>query len=180
MKEIWKDIKDYEGLYQVTNLGRVKRLCRIVYRGNNKGKIVVKEKILTPTCGSKEYLHVTLFKDKKRRIFNVHRLVAEAFIPNPLKLPQVNHIKEFEKKNNCVDNLEWVTCKENINYGTALKRGLEKRCKKILQYSISGEFIKEWNSATECGKNGFVQTAVSSCCRGKLKHHHGYVWKYNE
>ena len=112
MEEIWKDIKGYEGLYQVSNLGRVKS-----FNYMNTGK----EKIKTPTLQKKYtmkqggYLQTTLYKNNKSKTVLVHRLVAEAFIPNPDNLPQVNH-KDYNKTNNCVENLEWCSAKYNSNH----------------------------------------------------------------
>ena len=122
-KEIWKPIKGYEGLYEVSNLGRVKSLERICKGGHNSIR-VVKEKILKQCyCGrDRDYLNVKLCKNSKSKTIQVHRLVATTFIPNPLNLPQVNHKKEFEKWNNSVDNLEWCTAKYNCNYGTHIER----------------------------------------------------------
>lgn len=109
MEEIWKPIKGYENLYQVSNLGNVKSLK------------TEKNLYYTKSGKSKKYLRVGLFKNKKRTMFSIHRLVAETFIPNPNNLEQVNH-KDEKPNNNCVNNLEWVSCKENINYGTKIIR----------------------------------------------------------
>ena len=114
--EEWKDIKGFEGLYQVSNLGRIKRLPKIIINNgllNKSKKFVCKEIIIKNAVISKGYLGVTLTKDKKRFSKKVHRLVAEAFIPNPDMKPQINHI-DCNKKNNSVDNLEWVTSRENV------------------------------------------------------------------
>jgi len=116
MKEIWKDIKNYEGLYQVSNLGNVKVLDRIVnsaIKNNNKVKRLGKT---LKQYNKQGYMQVVLTYNKIRKYCNVHRLVAEAFIPNPNNLPQVNHIDE-NPLNNRVDNLEWCTAKYNCNYG---------------------------------------------------------------
>lgn len=106
--EIWKDIKDYEGLYQVSNLGRVRNI-----RHN-------KNKILKPIY-HKKYYQITLSKNNIRVQYRIHRLVATAFIPNPENLPEVNH-KDENKVNNCVSNLEWCDSKYNNNYNNKGKR----------------------------------------------------------
>lgn len=115
-KEIWKDIQGYEGLYQVSNLGNVK---------NKIQPYLKQEKIYKKFSNSNGYLFVGLRKDKKRKFKYIHRLVAEAFIPNPNNLPQINH-KDENKQNNCVNNLEWCTNKYNQNYGTIKERKKEK------------------------------------------------------
>jgi len=114
-QEIWKDIKDYEGIYQVSNLGKVKSLDRIDSGGRFRPEKILKQN------NNKGYLKVTLCKNKSVKYPNVHRLVALAFIPNPDNKLQVNH-KDENKKNNCVDNLDWVTAKENANYGTRIDK----------------------------------------------------------
>ena len=160
-KEIWKPIKGYEGLYMVSNWGRVKSIK------------FGKERILKPVTNSSGYLLVGLYKNNIEKKYSVHRLVAEAFIPNPYNLPQLNH-RDENKLNNNVDNLEWCTNEYNINYGTRT----ERYSKPVLQYTLDGEFVGEWPSARECGRNGFNQGSVSACCRGELKTHKGYIWKY--
>lgn len=116
--EEWKDIKGYEGLYQVSNLGRVRSLSRYV---KHRTIYILKGKLLKQRTRGKGYLAVTLCKNSKLKHYYVHRLVAEAFIPNPNNLPQVNH-KDENKSNNCVDNLEWCDDKYNTNYGTRNER----------------------------------------------------------
>ena len=110
--EIWKDVQGYEGLYQVSNLGRVKSLGRFVDK--LKCHYWQEEKILKPRKNHYGYLRFNLYKDGKTKTFSVHRLVAVAFIPNPENKPQIDHINA-DKTNNTVNNLRWVTCKENIN-----------------------------------------------------------------
>ena len=116
-KRVWKDIEGYEGLYQVSNDGKVRSLN---YRQTGQKK---KMKLLKNSRG---YMRVDLCKNGKVKTFKVHRLVAQTFIPNPQNKPQVNHIDE-NKANNCMWNLEWTTAKENINHGTAIERATEKR-----------------------------------------------------
>ena len=113
MKEIWKDIKGFEGIYQISNLGSVKSL----YGWNGK-EYYKRNLILKPHNNGRDYLTVCLsnFKTKsKLRHAYIHRLVAEAFIPNPLNLKQINHL-DFDKTNNCITNLEWCTQQENLNH----------------------------------------------------------------
>ena len=108
MQEIWKDINEYEGKYQISNLGRVKSLN---YARRKQ------ERILKPGIQKKTgYISVTLLKERKKKTKTIHRLVAETFIPNPENLHQINH-KDENKQNNCVDNLEWCSAKYNSNYG---------------------------------------------------------------
>lgn len=183
MEEIWRDVVGYEGLYQVSNFGNVKSLFRY-------------KKQLRPHISSK-YQRVQLFKNKTGKTFLIHRLVSIAFIPNPNKLPCVNHIDE-NKLNNCVKNLEWMSIQENNTYGTRLERmaksiDYSKRkinnanqikavSKPILQYSINGDFIKEWSSASEfCRANkGTVISSVRRCCAGERKTAHGFIFKEKE
>ncbi len=172
LNEIWKPIKGYEGLYEVSNLGRVKSLV------NNKGQY--REKILTPIIG-KGYYRVRLFKNKQNKLYSVHRLVAEAFLDNPNNLPCINH-KDENKLNNIVTNLEYCTYSYNSNYGTSIQRRIEKQSKKVYQYTLDGEFVREWKSTMECGRNGYSQQAISSCCRKELyRHtHKGFRWSYKK
>lgn len=135
LNEIWKDIKGYEGLYQVSNFGRVRCLERLTK--NKWGNYYRKSIILKPLVLSKGYLGVRLYDSNKNvRTLRIHRLVAEAFISNPYNYPQVNH-KDEDKTNNCVVNLEWCTCEYNNNYGTRNQRisycFFNKRNKKKVQ-----------------------------------------------
>ena len=119
MKEVWKPIKGYEGLYEVSNLGRVKSLPKKRINGTNF--YIQKERILKPQLKTNRYLGVGLIKNKIHKNFLIHRLVAKAFIDNPYNLPQINHI-DCNKLNNNADNLEWCTQKQNLEH--AFKNGL--------------------------------------------------------
>ena len=168
MDEIWRDIDGYKGLYQISNKGRVKSL----YKGS--------ERILKPGWMTGGYLYVVLCKNRIKQKRKIHRLVAQAFIPNPDNKPQVNH-KDENKKNNCADNLEWATAKENSNYGSRNERSGYSRSKPILQYSKSGEFIRDWQGASEVERVlGINNSHIIECCKGKLKSSGGFVWKYKE
>jgi len=168
--EVWKDIEGFEGKYQVSNLGRVKSL------NYNHTK---KEKTIKGIVNSRGYVHIGLMKDKKNKTFNVHVLVAKAFIPNPNNYPIINHKDEI-KTNNKAENLEWCTQKYNVNYGTRIERIQKTRGKKVYQYSLERIFIKKWDSIAECGRNGFDSTSVSERCRGLKKNNifKGYIWSY--
>lgn len=170
--EIWKDIEGYEGLYQVSTHGRVRSLGNGKY---NNSKV----RLLKPSINTWGYLQVCLCKNGKTKKYLVHRLVAEAFLPNWFDDPQVNHIDE-DKTNNHIDNLEWCDCKYNINYGTHNERMTESKSKPILQLTKTGKLIREWTSIREAGRNNFNPGHIVSCCNGKLKHHKGYIWKYKE
>ena len=181
IKEYWKPVVGYEGLYMVSNCGRVKSFDRWV-KGRNGSVRFIKGRILKPTTNLYGYLFVKLCKDGKVKPFTVHRLVAEAFLPNPDNLPCVNH-KDENKQNNNVSNLEWCSAQYNNTYGTRIERVAEKTTngklsKPVLQYTLNGEFVREWESIAECDRNGYNQGNVYACCQGKQKTHKGYIWKY--
>ena len=180
MREEWKDIEGYEGLYQVSNMGRVRSLDRIiVYKDgrvwNCKGRILKNVK------GKNGYLYVNLSKvGNVGKPQNIHRLVAIAFIPNPDNLPQVNH-KDEDKTNNTVDNLEWCTAKYNCNYGTAKERQKSKVSKQIMGINKINGYIITFQSAKEAErKTGINCSHISSCCKGRKKYKSagGYIWMY--
>ena len=205
MEEIWKDIKDFEGLYQVSNLGRVKSLKRVVVRNNNR-PLLVEEKILKPHILKKgKYLRISLRNNGIRKMYLVHRLVSEAFIPNPNNYQQVNH-KDENTLNNCVSNLEYCDVLYNNNYGTRNKRISEKhkgvlfseehkkklskaltnrsdKSKPVLQIDKNtNEVIAVFPSAAEAGRQlGFKTNGhISECCKGKYKQAYGYIWRYKD
>lgn len=175
MREIWKDIKDYEGLYQISNYGSVKSLNH--YASNGIKNILYKGKILKQNKHKKTgYMMVTLCKNNKHKTIMIHRLVAEAFIKNPYNYPCVNH-KDENKTNNNVDNLEWCTHKYNNNYGNNTK----KLCKCVLQYDLQGNFIKEYYGANEASRHtGISCTNICKCCRGERRKTKGFIFKYKE
>ena len=171
--EEWKDIKDYEGKFQVSSYGNIRNI-------NYYGTGIIK--IVNQRPNENGYMVVSLSKNKKTKPCKVHRLVAETFLPNPENLPEVNH-KDENKTNNRVENLEWKTHRGNCNHGTRNERIFEKttngKCsKKVLQFSKSGEFIREWPSVMECSRNGYDFRNVSACCLGKRKTAYGFKWEY--
>lgn len=168
--EIWKDIVGYEGYYQVSNMGRVKRLA-----GSPK---CVTDRILKPAEQSKgSYLFVQLQKDGAKKQERIHRLVMKTFCPcDDMDNLQVNH-KDENPQNNCLDNLEWCTVKENINYGNRAKKYGESRGKKV-KCVETGEIYCSTREAER--QTGFNHTHISDACRGKLKTYKGYHWEYIE
>lgn len=177
-QEIWKDIEEYEGIYQVSSIGRVKSLPRI--RKNAKGYYLTKEKILSQNKTRNGYYLVYLCKNNMKKAFSVHRLVAIAFIPNPHCLEEINH-KDENKTNNFVDNLEWCDHKYNSSYGNRAKKIREtlinkNHCgKEVLQYTIFGEFVCKFNSYAEAERVTGAKN-IHACANGKVRHSGGYVW----
>ena len=189
MNEIWKtavyDGEIYEGLYKVSNLGRILSLN---YRNTGKAEL------MNPSDNGDGYLQVNLWKNGEYKKCKVHRLIAETFLPNPEGKPCVNHKIEGEKgkKINMVifntdssvnkekSTIEWATYEENNNYATRNERAAKALSKRVLQLSLSGDLIREWPSTQECGRNGFNQGAVWSCCNGKKPHYKGFIWMYAE
>lgn len=167
MIEIWKDIVGYEGLYQVSNLGRVKSSFRY-------------KKILKQFEDNKDYLRVTLYKNNKSKSIKVHKLVAEAFIPNPNNYNCVNH-KDENKTNNNVENLEFCSFYYNLMYGTRVQRIAEKNNKPILQFDLEGNFIKEFESITQASKelNNSLNN-ISQCCLGRSRTSKGYIFRFKD
>lgn len=191
MQEIWKDIKEYEGLYQISNLGNL-----ISIKHNRIKPIIVK------TQKSQRYLRVNLWKKGEYKTFSIHRLVAEAFLPNPNKFPVVNH-KDGNKLNNKANNLEWCTQSHNVK--ESYKLGLQKiftppmrenyipwnkgkkmstnyinknySTKKVNQYTMNNDFIKCWNSIAQAEKELGI-THISMCCKDKRKSAGNYIWRY--
>lgn len=167
--EEWKDIKGYEGLYKVSNLGKIKTLKRRR----------VKEKIMKPE-NDKGYYRVSLSKNGKRKHYFIHMLVAKHFVPNYYNLPEINH-KDENSFNNCYDNLEWCTHSYNLSYGTRNKKVVEKLRKQINQYSIDGKFIATHYSIQDASRNLKIHAGpICKCCKGKQRTAYGYVWKYVE
>ena len=163
MAVVWKDIKGYEGLYKISNHGGVWSQYR--------------QKLLREIKNTTGYCKVGLTKNKKQKIFSVHRLVAINFVDNPLGKPCVNHIDE-NKTNNHYSNLEWCTHKENSNWGSAIERRKTKRSKQIVGINIENGEIIYFPSINEAGRNGYHISSICLCVNGKRSIHKGYKWFY--
>lgn len=185
--EIWKDIEGYEGLYQISTLGRVKSLERLILRNNGRFQ-KIKERILKPSLDRKGYYFVVLKKDCKSLNHRIHRLIAQAFIPNPENKPCVDHI-DTNTKNNNINNLRWCTHKENMNNTITKEKQIKimtgkcgekhPRARKINQYTKNGILLKEWGSIADITRDlNLHQSSISNCCGGKYKSVGGYIWKY--
>ena len=168
-KETWKDIPNYEGIYQASNLGQVKSLKR---------PYGLKEKILKPQITSIGYYQVGLWKQSIVKRYLVHRLVWEAFNGTIPENMQVNHINEI-KTDNRLSNLNLMTAKENSNWGTRNERRAKSKSKPVLQFTLEDVFVKEYPSLIQAYREtGFSFQNISKCCKGKRKTAHGFKWKY--
>lgn len=183
--EVWKDVVGYEGLYRVSNLGRVKSLERKDSIGRK-----VKERIMSQTKSPQDYPMINICKNSKEDIFPVHRLVSIAFLENIDNKPQVNH-KDGNRSNNNIDNLEWVSCSENIKHAfrelgrtpshTGMFGKLHHNARAVVQLSMDGVFIARYDAQHEAYRiTGISQGNIGACCRGERKSTGGYKWKYEK
>ena len=183
-KEIWKAVDGYEDYYEVSSFGRVRSVDRMETLSNGV-KRLRKWSMLKIRKNKNGYLQIQLWKSGEGKTVNIHRLVAEAFIPNPDNLSEVNH-KDEDKTNNHVENLEWCDSKYNKNYGTAIQRAAEKHkilfSKPVLQIDLeANQIIAEYPSAIEAGRQlKLNQGSISACCNGKRKTAGCFKWEYKK
>ncbi len=173
--EEWRDIPNYEGIYKISNFGRVKKLRKLKYIS----PIILKARF-TPTG----YQILNIYKNGIVENFRLHRILAEIFIPNPLNKPQLNHINGI-KHDNRIINLEWCTISENVqhSYDMGLNKrrfsSENKRSRRVIQMSLSGENIREWNSIRDAAIGiKFYASGIGVACRGKAKTANGFKWKF--
>ena len=175
--EVWKDVVGYEGLYQVSDRGNVYSVERLNSRGYKIGG-----RIMKPNYRRDGYLTVDLHSNGKRRTKKIHRLVAEAFIPNPNNLPEVNHMDE-NKTNNELSNLEWCTRKHNNNHGTIIERSAQARSKKVRAVNVETGEVLTFSSVSEAGRKGYSCGNVSQASRGIYyggNLYRGHKWSYEK
>ena len=184
LEEVWKDIENYPN-YQISNLGRVKSKER--YTKQRNGMNLRKEKLLTPQKDHKGYLYVRLYNENGWKYFKIHRLVADAFIPNVNNKPTIDHINRKKDDNN-VHNLRWADYIEQQNNKDKTKsienmriigkKPYKNRAKKVKQYDLENNFIKEWISSREASHALKIsETAISNCVNGISKKAGRYIWK---
>lgn len=195
MIEIWKPVLGYEGYYIVSNIGRIASVNRYV-KNKAGGMTLIKGQMLKPQTSLKGYKTITLHKRCKPKTFQIHRLVAVAFIENPLNLPQVNH-KDTDKSNNTVSNLEWITNYDNMQHAIrnncfgeftdaqlySVKKNLEKavskRKKKVVQMTFTGEIIATHDSVADAQRKTKINNSkICMCCKHKRITAGGYRWEY--
>lgn len=193
MKEIWKNISNYNDKYQISNYGRIKSVDSVYMIPNQYKKMhkhIYRGKILKTSIDNNGYANIRLRKNGKTKCFLIHRLVAKAFIPNPNNYPVINHING-NKLDNKVENLEWCTQSHNVK--EAYKLGLQKtshnvfqkghiphNITKINQYDLQGNYIKTYNSILEATLlfTNKHSSNISQCLNGKINTAYGYIWRY--
>lgn len=189
-QEIWKEIEGFEGIYEISNFGKIRSVDRAITYVN--GRVHVQHGVIRKAqIATNGYEIIDLSKNHVRKKFLVHRLVAIAFIPNPNNLPEVNHIDE-NKLHNYAENLEWCGIKENRNFGTRNIRARDskdyarigrinqlKQGRKIAQIDSNGEIVRIFPSIREAERvTGYFRQAISGCCNGLYKQAYGYRWKF--
>ena len=176
MREIWKDIKGYEGLYQVSNYGRVKSFnCEVNCYPN--AKRIIKGRIRKAPIDKDGYYRIGLSKVHKQKHYYVHRLVAEAFLPNPNNYKSINH-KDENKKNKRADNLEWCTIRYNNLYNNKIDKLTKSKYKKVIQYDVDMQLIAVYESIKQASsETGIKRAVIARACRG-IKTKCGYNWRF--
>jgi hypothetical protein len=183
MKEIWKNIEGFEGRYEVSNYGRVRSMPRTIQKLNrwgNKSEFQHTGKIMSPKVDKDGYLHIGLYRGNTIKHYRVHRLVAEAFIPNPNNKPQVNH-KDENPANNHVSNLDWCTILENARYGTGNQRRGISNGKPVDCFQLDGTYVCQFVSTAEAARQlGLNQSDITRVCTGARgrKQTGGYKFEY--
>lgn len=172
-KEIWKPIEGYEGIYEISNLGRVKSLARLDTIGRR-----IRERIMKCQPDKDGYLNITLSNKGCKKTYLLHRLVAMHFVDNPNGYNEINHI-DTDSSNPVASNLEWCTRKYNVNYADAIEKTIKSNSKKVNQLSLDGKYIKTHESIKSAAKEAQIPDSnISACCKGKRSTAGGFKWEY--
>lgn len=179
--EVWKDVKGYEGLYQISNLGRVMSLKRSIKQPNSGRIRTINKKIRKAFISNTGYELVGLSKEGKAKAFSVHRLVALSFIENPNNHKCVNHLNGV-KTDNCLYNLEWCSHKENTHHSVqVLGNRLTPKLKPIILFDLNDNKLKEFESTKQASEElGIFAASISAVLRGKRKKAYNYKFKFKE
>lgn len=182
-REEWRPVKGYEGKYEVSSFGRVKSIDRTIKQSDNSTRFF-EGKILKQRPNKYGYPTVKLSgpvdKNITKRLFLVHRLVMDAFVPNPDNLPMVNHRNEV-KTSNYPDNMEWCDAKYNANWGTGISRRAQSQRSEVLQINPkNGEIVNRYEGVNSVKSDGFNPPSIVRCCNLKYNTHKGWFWRYAE
>ncbi len=176
--EIWKAVKGYEGIYEVSNFGRIRSLDKEITFKDGRRRKFYGRILRTNTLNNSGYVTVGLHDHGHQISYLLHRVVAEAFVENPNNYSEVNHIDQ-NKMNNSSDNLEWCTHKENVNHGDEIERGSQKQRKSFRQLDMDGNVIKLWSGFKKMQREtGYQRKSVYECCTGKRDSYKGFRWEY--
>lgn len=172
-KEIWKPIEGYKGIYEISNLGRVKSLARLDVIGRKIG-----ERIMKCQLNKDGYLNITLKNEDGKKTYLLHRLVAIHFVENPYGYDEINHI-DVDPSNPKASNLEWCTRKYNVNYADAIEKTIKANQKKVIQLSKDNVYIKTHESIKGAAKEVQIPDSnITACCKGKRPTAGGFKWEY--
>lgn len=177
MEEVWRPVKEFEGYYEVSNYGNVRSVDRWVIRGNGRNYLK-RGNIISMHKRNNGYFQVSLNREGTHKNAYVHRLVAQAFLPNPNNLPCVNH-KDEDKSNNRASNLEWCTHKYNNNYGEHNTKISKSLSYPVAQYDLSGNLVETFESCHDVERKlGFDNSHISAACLGRAHTAYHYFWRY--
>lgn len=179
--EIWKPVKGFEGLYEVSNMGRVRSLDRVVYQKNKFGRMsrhIYYGQIIKQQKQRNGYFIVNLYRNGQIEKCLVHRLVGSCFLEKKDGKDCINHL-DCDKSNNRAENLEWCTQSENVQYAYDVGAMKPPHMRKVAQYSLDGVLLKVWESQSEASRNlGIYQSNIYKVCSGKRNQTGGFIWKY--